>query len=186
VKSLGIETARLRLRPLAEGDLDTMHSIWVEPGVRRYLWDDEQISKERAETVLARSIESFEGHGFGLWAVIHKKNEELVGFCGFRFLDDTPEIELLYGLATPYWGTGLATEAAGAAIRYGFEEVGFDRILGIADTENTASRRVLEKTGMKFEERVSQEGRDETHYAIRREEFHPDEAFYALRSPHRP
>jgi [ribosomal protein S5]-alanine N-acetyltransferase len=168
MKSYAIETARLRLRPLVAEDLDAIHGIWVEPGVRRYLWDGERISREKAETVLASSIESFENHGFGIWAVIHRENGELIGFCGFRFLDDTPEIELLYGISTPYWKMGLATEAARAALRYGFEEVGFDRILGIADTKNVASRRVLEKAGMRFEKRASHEGRNETHYAIRR------------------
>jgi RimJ/RimL family protein N-acetyltransferase len=86
----------------------------------------------------------------------------------FRFLDDTPEIELLYGISMPYWGMGLATEAARAAVRYGFEEVGLDRIVGIADRENIASRRVLEKIGMRLEQHTSHEGRDETHYEIRR------------------
>jgi ribosomal-protein-alanine N-acetyltransferase len=167
MKSFVIETARLRLRPLVAQDLDAIHGIWVEPGVRRYLWDGERISTEKAETVLASSIESFENYGFGIWAVIHRENGDLIGFCGFRFLDDTPEIELIYGISTHYWGMGLATEAARAAIRYGFEEVGLDRILGIADTENIASRRVLEKAGMRFEQHTSHEGRDETHYEIR-------------------
>ncbi len=183
MKPFEIETARLQLRPLAAEDLDAIHGIWVEPEVRRYLWDDERIPRERAEAVLAGSVESFESRGFGNWAVIHKENGELIGFCGFRSLEDEPEIELLYGISTPYWGMGLATEAARAAIRYGFEEVGFDRILGITDTENLASRRVLEKIGMKFEKHISREGRDETHYEIRREEFRPDDAFYALRLP---
>jgi RimJ/RimL family protein N-acetyltransferase len=167
MRSYVIETARLRLRPLVAEDLDAIHGIWVEPGARRYLWDDEQISREKAETVLASSVESFENCGFGIWAVIHRENGDLIGFCGLRFLDGTPEIELIYGISTPYWGMGLATEAARAAIRYGFEEVGLDRILGIADTENIASRRVLEKAGMRFEQHTSHEGRDETHYEIR-------------------
>ncbi len=181
VKLAEIETARLRLRPLAPEDLDAIHHLWVDPEVRRYLWDGERISKGRAGTVLASSIESFESRGFGIWTVVHKESEELVGFCGLRFLDDEPEIELLYGISTPYRGIGLATEAARAAIRYGFEEVGFDRILGIADTENVASRHVLGKIGMKFEKRASHEGRDETHYAIWRGAFRPEDAFYALR-----
>jgi [ribosomal protein S5]-alanine N-acetyltransferase len=183
VKPFEIETAQLWLRPLAPKDLDAIHSVWVEPGVRKYLWDDERIPRERAEAVLAGSVESFGSDGFGTWAVIHKENGELIGFCGFWSLEDEPEIELLYGISTPYWGMRFATEAARAAIRYGFEEVGFDRILGITDTENVASRRVLEKIGMKFEKRISREGRDETHYEIRREEFRPDDAFYALRPP---
>jgi RimJ/RimL family protein N-acetyltransferase len=176
-----IRTERLLLRPLAHEDLEAIHRIWTDPEVRRYLWDGERIPKEKTEAVLAGSSESFESRGFGIWAVVHEESEELVGFCGFRFLDATPEIELVYGISAPYWGTGLATEAARAAIRYGFEEVGFDRILGIADTENVASRHVLGKIGMRFEKRAAHEGRDETHYAIRREEFRPGDAHYAVR-----
>jgi ribosomal-protein-alanine N-acetyltransferase len=59
-------------------------------------------------------------------------------------------------------------------LRYGFEEVGLDRILGIADKENTASRRVLEKLGMTFEESVLREGREEVCYSISREDFRLD------------
>ena len=175
-KSFEIETARLRLRPFAPEDLEAIYRLWLDPGISEYLWDDERVSRERAEAVLAGSVESFEGRSFGLWTAVRKKNREMIGFCGFRSVDD--EIELLYGISTPQWGTEFATEAARAVIRYGFEEVGFDRILGITDTENLASRRVLEKIGMKFEKHVCREGRDETHYAIRREEFRPDDAFY--------
>lgn len=176
-----IETARLRLRPLGLEDLSAIHRIWVDPEVRRYLWDDERISEERAESGIAASIESFESCGFGLWAVLHKEDGELIGFCGLRSLEDTPEIELLYGISPSYWEVGLATEAARAAIRYGFEEAGFDRILGITDTENVSSQRVLEKVGMRFEKHAIYEGRKETRYEISRKEFRPDEAPYTLR-----
>ncbi len=169
MKSYAIETARLRLRPFAAQDLDTIHGIWVEPEVRRYLWDGERISKEKAETALASSIESFENYGFGIWAVILRENGDLIGFCGLRYLDDTPEIELIYGISTSYWGKGFATEGAKAAIQYGFEVLGLERIVGIADTENIASRRVLEKVGMRFEQNTSHQGRVERHYAIRRD-----------------
>jgi ribosomal-protein-alanine N-acetyltransferase len=177
----GIETVRLRLRPLAPEDLDAIHRLWVDPEVRRYLWDDERISRERARSVIAAGIEDFESRGFGLWAVIRKEDGELIGFCGFRSLEGTPEIELLYGISPPYWGIGLATEAARAAIRYGFEGAGFDRILGITDTENEASRRVLEKAGMRFEKHAICEGRKETRYEISRREFRPDDAPNTLR-----
>jgi RimJ/RimL family protein N-acetyltransferase len=67
----------------------------------------------------------------------------------------------------------LATEAAPAVLRYGFEEAGLDRIVGIADTRNSASRRVLEKIGMTFEEQTFHEDREEARYSIRREAFPP-------------
>ncbi len=110
----------------------------------------------------------------------------MIGSCGLRLLEGTPEIELLYAISPPYCGMGLATETARATIRYGFEEVGLDRILGVVDTENVASQHVLEKAGMRFGKHAIHEGRTETHYAISREEFRPDEAPYALRRPDRP
>jgi len=80
-------------------------------------------------------------------------------------------VVVLYGIAPSRWGEGFATEAALAMLRYGFEEAGLDRILGIADRENVASRRVLEKIGMTFEEHVLYEGREETRYSIERDAF---------------
>ncbi len=170
--SYAIETERLLLRLLAPGDLDAIHRVWTDPGVRRYLWDGEEISRERAESVLARGIESSEGRGFGLFAVIPKGRRELIGFCGFWPVDDDPSgAELAYGIATPHWGKGLATEAARAAIRHGFEELGFERVAASADTENAASLRVMQKAGMRYEKRAFREGRDMTYYAISREDF---------------
>ncbi len=173
------------MRPLAPEDLDVVHRIWTDPEVRRYLWDDERIPREKAESVLDASIESFESRGFGLWAVFHMEDGELIGSCGLRLLEGTPEIELLYAISQPYCGMGLATEAARATIRYGFEEVGLDRILGMVNKENVASQRVLVKAGMRFDKHAVREGRTETHYAISRDEFRSDEAPYALRRPDR-
>ena len=62
-------------------------------------------------------------------------------------LDDASGEEVLYGIAPAQWGRGLATAVAFAVLRYGFEEAGLGRILGIDDKENAASRRVLEKIG---------------------------------------
>ena len=79
----------------------------------------------------------------------------MIGFCGLRRLDDASGVEVLYGIAPAHWGRGLATEVAFAVLRYGFEEAGLGHILGIADKENAASRRVLEKIGMTFEGKPS-------------------------------
>jgi RimJ/RimL family protein N-acetyltransferase len=95
----------------------------------------------------------------------------VIGFCGLRRLDDASGVELLYGIAPAHWGRGLATEVAFAVLRYGFEEAGLGRILGIADKENAASRRVLEKIGMTFEGETLHEGRVEARYSVAREDF---------------
>lgn len=160
-----IETARLCLRPVSMDDLDGLHRLWTDPAVREFFWDGETISRERAEAAVREGMGAFDRHGFGLW--IAEVGEDLIGFCGLRPLDNAPGVEVLYGITPLRWGEGFATEAALAMLRYGFEEAGLDRILGIADRENVASRRVLEKIGMAFEEYVLNEGREEAHYSVR-------------------
>jgi RimJ/RimL family protein N-acetyltransferase len=167
-----IETARLRLRQVSEGDLDALYRIWTEPAVRRFFWDGEVISKERAEAAVREGSADFAKHGFGLW--VAEEGGCLIGFCGLRRLDYAPGVEILYGFAPSHWDRGFATEVAAAMLRYGFEEVGLDCILGITDRENTASRRVLEKLGMTFEKQALHEGREELRYSISREDFRPD------------
>ena len=166
-----IETARLKLRPVSMDDLDDLHRLWTDPAVREFFWDGEVISRERAEGAVREGIEAFDRRGFGLW--VAEVGEDLVGFCGLRPLDNAPGVEVLYGIAPSSWGDGFATEAALAMLRYGFEEAGLDRILGIADKQNAASRRVLEKIGMTFEEYLLNEGREEARYSIQREGFRP-------------
>ncbi|HCF26583.1 MAG TPA: hypothetical protein DEV81_05100 [Cyanobacteria bacterium UBA11049] len=99
-------------------------------------------------------------HHFGIWAILLKERNELIGFCGFRFLADTTEIEILYGIIPSYWGVGLATEAVKAAIKYGFEKQHFEKIVGLANTENLASWRVMELAGMKYEKSTIESDRD--------------------------
>lgn len=166
-----IETARLRLCPATMDDLDDLHGLWSVPDVRRFLWDDETIPREKAIEAVEDSDRSFKRHGFGLWVAQDKSGDGLVGFCGLRYLDDAPEVEVLYGVAPPYWRLGFATGMARAMIRHGFEEAGLDRILATADTENTASVRVMRKAGMRLVGQTVREGGSETRYEIRRREF---------------
>ncbi len=181
MKPLEIQTERLRMRPFTPNDLDDLHRLWIDPGVRKYLWDDTVISREQAEEVITNSVESFKAHGFGMWTVYLKDEATLIGFCGFRFFGQPEEIEILYGVAPASWGRGLATEAARAMLRCGFEEHGFDLIYAGADPPNAASFRVMEKIGMKFAKRVHLNGLEAIYYAMSREEFKSEsQDFYQL------
>lgn len=166
-----METSRLRLRPLKPEDVDDFQRLCVAPGVRRYLWDDQVIPRERAASVVAESVELFEKDGSGLWAVSLVEDGALVGFCGFMFFHDPPRLQLLYAVAPEHWGRGFATEAARAMIRYGFERLGLRRVEASADAPNAASLRVLEKAGMKFERRECLHGLETVFYSIAREDF---------------
>jgi ribosomal-protein-alanine N-acetyltransferase len=167
-----IDTARLRLRPYRDSDVDALHRLWTDPDVRRYLWDDKVIAHDVAAETMRASMTSTAQHGFGHWAVCLSGHDELIGFCGLKFLDDIPEVELLYGLAPAYWHRGLATEAAHAMLRFGFETIGLTRIYAITDTPNTASAAVMQRLGMQFEKRFEHNGLDSVRYVITREQFH--------------
>jgi ribosomal-protein-alanine N-acetyltransferase len=165
---LVIETERLRLRPLVTADEDDLHRLFTEPGVRRYLWDDEVISRERTASVVEHSITSLETDGYGLWAVFLKGAVPLVGFCGFWHFHDPPQLELLYGLGEEHWHQGLATEMAIAMMRHGFDVLRFDRIESSTDAANEASVRVMERAGMQFWKREITNGLDTIYYAVDR------------------
>jgi ribosomal-protein-alanine N-acetyltransferase len=93
-----------------------------------------------------------ERHGFCFWAVTEKESERLIGSCGLAYqLDGGLPIEFGYTLARAYWGRGLATEAAGACLRYVFENLPLAEIHASVDSRNVASQRVLEKVGFVYQ-----------------------------------
>jgi ribosomal-protein-alanine N-acetyltransferase len=95
----------------------------------------------------------------GLWATIYKQTGKFIGRCGLLpwTIDGQNEVEVAYTIAQEYWGQGLATEAAQAILRYGFEKLNLSRLISVIDSENIASQKVAEKIGMTFE----REARDE-------------------------
>ena len=105
-----IETARLMLRPVIVDEVDELHSLWVEPGVHKFLWDDQIITRETAIEVVESSDDSFTMHGFGFWRINFKNAAKLIGFGGFRHLiedgGDQREVEILYGVTDDQWGKG--------------------------------------------------------------------------------
>lgn len=141
-------TNRLLLRPWTGEAVDSLHALWTAPEVRRYLWDDIVITREVVQTIVESHLESAARHGFGYWAVHVADESPLAGFCGFRFIDDGPEIELLYGLKGQQWGRGFATEASLAAIEYLWRSTEFEQVFARTDPPNEASVRVMVRLGM--------------------------------------
>jgi ribosomal-protein-alanine N-acetyltransferase len=90
---------------------------------------------------------------FSMWAIIDRDTNALIGRSGLLAwnLDGQLEVEVGYHLARNHWGRGLATEAARAVRDYGFEHLGFDRLISIIKPENIASQRVAMKNGMHHE-----------------------------------
>ncbi|NJM18205.1 MAG: GNAT family N-acetyltransferase [Richelia sp. SM1_7_0] len=147
-----IETVRLILREFQREDLQALAPILADPKVMKFsptgVSSVEQV-QERIEGFIA----CYNEFGFGKWAVILKESKQLLGYCGIAVdqIDGKDEKELGYRLDSKYWGQGLATEAASAAIKYGFDHLKLPYVLGIVERENTASVRVLAKIGMQYE-----------------------------------
>jgi len=99
---------------------------------------------------------------------VYKKFRDVkfIGWCGLQYLPETEEVEVAYLLGKAYWGKGLATEAAQASLRYGFEDLGLESIVGIVHLENKASQRVLEKLGLTCVEQANYFGMDCYRYSI--------------------
>ncbi|NEO29512.1 MAG: GNAT family N-acetyltransferase [Symploca sp. SIO3C6] len=160
-----LETARLKLRKFTLDDADDLYRIYDNPEVMKYVGNGARTRKE-TEAGLLSMIQHWQQHDFGMWAVIHQQDHILIGRCGLCFLDKTTEVELGYLFDKFYWGRGLATEASLAALKYGFEVVKLKRIVAVAKPENLASRRVMEKVGMKYEKDAHYYDSDVVYYSI--------------------
>jgi len=148
-----LETERLYFRRLAVDDLDALFTLYHSPEVRKYYSEGIPTYEETRQELEWIINECYVTYGFGMWATIHKETGKFIGRCGLCPMDieEHEEIEVAYMLAQEYWGQGLATEAAQAILRYGFEQVGLSRLICVINPGNRASSRVAMKIGMTLE-----------------------------------
>jgi len=173
-----IETDRLLLRPICADDLDNLAALFRDPDVVKYVGDGKPADRAEAQRALESIIRHWQTHGFGRWAIVDKHTGEFLGFGGLRSLFGTPE--LVYHLAKAHWGKGYATEVGRAALRFGFEERGYVRIVAITKPPNTASIHVMNKLGMRFEKNARYYDLDVSQYTIAREEFTPGDGLFKV------
>ncbi len=166
-----IETERLLLRKFVPDDLDWLARMRADVEIMKYITGAQ--SRGQVAERLQQYISFYDDHNFGFWALVHKQHAQPIGWCGLHTLDNTPEIEVGYGIDIPYWRQGLTTEAAEASLRYGFEQAGLERIVAVADPQNMGSWGVMEKLGMKFEKLAHYYGGEVVYYAISRADFRP-------------
>jgi len=102
---------------------------------------------------------------------MRKPERNLIGFCGVGLWRDGLEPEIGWWLARPYWGYGLATEAARLALRDAFERVRLERIVSIAMPGNKASTRIMEKLGLEFECEFESDSIRLVRYAMNRAQY---------------
>lgn len=176
-----IETNRLHLRLFSPDDLNELSLIFSDQQVLKYLATGKAATREETQSALLSMIRHWQRHGYGRWAVVEKATQKLIGYGGLRSFEGTPE--LVYLLARPYWGRGLATEIAHACLEYGFMQHRFERIIALTRPENLASRRVMEKVGLSFEQNVIIFNLDVVRYTINRSSFISQSLLTSTTSP---
>ncbi|MBA3871253.1 MAG: GNAT family N-acetyltransferase [Anaerolineae bacterium] len=144
------ETERLLVRHLQVDDVDNLYTVISDAELMRYMGDGQPLSRELTAKWVEVSINNYATKGYGCSAVIDKHDEAFIGFCGLvrsEFAEPPDAAELIYALRKPYWGQGLATEVAGAMLKYGKQSCHLKRIIATIDPSNTASIQVASKIG---------------------------------------
>jgi ribosomal-protein-alanine N-acetyltransferase len=118
--------------------------------------------------LITRQLAHWQEHGYGWWAAELREIQELIGWCGLQFLPEFVKTEVAYLLSKPYWGKGLGTETARAAVQFGFETLELESILAIVHIDNAASRHVIEKLGMTLIEQTHLWGMECYRYQVER------------------
>ena len=148
-----LETERLLLRGWREEDLEPFSALNADPRVMEHF--PATMTRGESDAFVAYIVEHFAEHGFGLWAVEAPGDAPFVGFVGLNVptfeAHFTPCVEIGWRLDAPFWGKGYASEAALAALAFGFDEAGLDEILSWTTPSNRRSVAVMERLGMRYD-----------------------------------
>ena len=140
------ETKRLQIRQFSMDDLDALTAVLSNPEVMRFSLGGTK-TREEVAGFIHKTLEIYPHAGFGIWAVVHKKDSTMLGYCGLipQKIDGQRWMELGYRLATAYWRMGYATETAEVMREYAFQQLGLKRLISIIEAENVGSWKVAEK-----------------------------------------
>jgi ribosomal-protein-alanine N-acetyltransferase len=148
-----LRTRRLLLRQWRDADLEPFAALNADTEVMRYF--PRGLDRAESDALAGRVRAQIEARGWGLWAVELRASGAFAGFVGLsepafeaRF---TPAVEAGWRLGRAFWGYGYATEAARAALAFGFDELELDEIVALTSTVNVRSRWVMERLGMRHD-----------------------------------
>lgn len=162
-----IETERLLLREMRWEDVEDLLYIFSDPLVTAS-FGGVLMDRARMEQWIQRNLDHQEQHGYGLFSVILKGTDLLIGDCGLECMEvaGEPEVELGYDFRSDHWNRGFATEAAAAARDFAFRSLRLPRLVSLIRAGNRASQRVAEKIGMKLDGEIMRSGQAYWVYAI--------------------
>ncbi len=148
-----LTTNRLLLRQWQDPDLAPFAALNADPDVMRYF--PERLTRRQSDELATKIRAAIDRKGWGLWAVEVVAGPSFIGFVGLdpaRFeAHFTPAVEVGWRLARPYWRNGYATEAAGTALNFGFEQLGVPEIVSFTAAINDRSIQVMRRLGMRHD-----------------------------------
>jgi len=156
-----LETERLALHELTEADAPFILELLLSPGFRENIGDRGVSDLEGARGYIERARAGYEANGFGLWRADLKASGEATGLAGLVKRDGLEHPDVGYAFLEPFWGQGLASEAAAASLAYGRDRLGLSTIVAITKPANLGSIAVLKKIGMRDAGMILIPGHDE-------------------------
>ncbi len=151
-----LSTDRTILTPITPEEIDLLHRHWNNDQVRRFLWDDQPVSRETVVAIVDGSREQFALEGSGIWSVRDRESREMIGSAGYWRFHEPPRLELIISLDPERWGVGIAREVGERLMLFGYEELGMDQVLASTDAPNLRSLHLIERLGFTLqEERVA-------------------------------
>lgn len=163
-------TQRLVARKLKASDLDQFMVMHTNPEVMKTLGGIR--TKEEIRDNLAWNLKQWQDNGVGLWMFYLIPTQEWIGRGGLRKVEVDGEIEteINYVLMPQYMHQGFATEIAKACIEIAFEKIHLDNVVAFTLTTNTASKRVMEKSGFQYEKNIIHANQPHVLYRIKKDQ----------------
>lgn len=169
-------TEKLRLRPVINDDAKDIYIYASNPDVTRFVAWEAHTSMEFTRKYLAFIIREYKKKKLYDWGICLKKENRVIGSCGFARIDKRNNFgEIGFVLSPEYWNKGITTEAVKEVVKFGFCKLKLGRIEAVCMAENTASEKVLQKSGMTYEGTLKNR--------IRKREKYFDAKLFAARNP---
>lgn len=145
-----LTTARLRLEPVADAHFDDLLAMNRLPEVMRFITGKPDTPDDTL-AMIARAKARWAAFGFTTWAIFEAGGTRLIGLCAIMHLGGDPAntLELGWRLRPEAWGKGYASEATRRIAQFAFDELGTSSVCAVCDPANLASRRVMERLGMR-------------------------------------
>lgn len=141
-----LTTERLILRGFSDADRDAFAALNADPAVMEHF--PSTLDRAESDALVDRILERWRTDGHGLWAVERRADGAFLGFTGIARLSYLPVPEIGWRFARFGWGSGYATEAARAALRWGFEVREFPEVVSVTTVGNVRSRALMERIGL--------------------------------------